>query len=187
MSAPPPLDQVPPPDWLGEPLTGKGAPGETGEADGVATGADVGGLAGAAGGLGGGFGLAMDGLGGSGTFVSQYKQSTATHEGFKIADAIVGGAADIALGKAPLLPEVGQSLIPVVDGLIIKPVAKAVFKVDFSVGDTVSAGVRALTALAEGLSTDSREAMARTRARAEMGEMGSLSKGVARFVAWLRS
>jgi hypothetical protein len=184
MSAPDPLEGVPDPEWLEQPLTGKG-PGETGEADGAATGADVGGAGGAAGGMGDAVGMGFDILGGGATAVSQYRQSTAQFQGFKIADAALGGLADVALGKVPGLPEVGQSLVPVVDGLFVKPVFK-LMGIDFSVGDTVTGAVRGLVTLTEGVTTDTREGLARLRARADMGEMGSLAKQVSRLVQWLR-
>jgi hypothetical protein len=188
MSAPDPLDPVPDPEWIGEPLTGKGAAGDTGEADGTATGADMGGLGGTAGGLGDGVGFGFDALGGGATAVSQYKQSTAQLKGFKIADAALGGLADVMMGKSSLVgvPDLGAALVPVVDSLFVKPVFK-LMGIDFSVGDTVTGTVRTLVTVTEGITTDTREGMARLRTRADMGEMGSLAKQVSRLVSWLRS
>jgi hypothetical protein len=188
VSAPDPLEAVPDPEWLETPLTGEGGAGETGGADGTATGADLGGAGGAAGGFGDAVGYGFDALGGGATALSQYQQSTAQHKGFKYADAALAGIADVLMGKSNLIgvPDVTASLVPVVDGLFIKPAFKLA-GIDFSVGDNVTAGVRTLVTVTEGITRDTREGMARLKARAEMGEMGSLAKLVAGVVSRLRS
>jgi hypothetical protein len=186
MSAPPPLELVPDPDWLGQPLEGMG-PGGTGGSDAAATGADGGGLAGAMGGAGDAFGAGMDAAGGLATAVSQAKQSTAVHPIAKGVDAVLAGAADDMMGKGTLvgLSDPVSAAIPVGD-FFIKQGFKLV-GVDFSVGDTVGLGIRAAVTGVESVVTDRKEGLARMRARAEMKQSGSIATGIARILNWLRS
>ena len=175
MGGPPPLDDVPYPDWLDQPLAG-GQELNTilGEIGAFATDATQ--LAGEASQV-----LdkipdfdipGMDPLGGALTGVVQGLTSPAQTKLGKVADGALAGGADIgvpaAIGLA--LGPLGGAAVPVADFLINKATGGRV-----SLGDIVNGGIRAAVVGVEGM-TGREKGQAVFTAKAETGQYGPVVK-----------
>jgi hypothetical protein len=175
MGGPPPLDEIPYPDWVGNPLAaGKELNTILGELGAFATDAtqaageaskvlkdipdfDVPG---------------MDPLGGAVTGLVQGLTSPAQTKAGKIADGALAGGADIgvpALAGLALGP-LGGAAVPVADFLISKATGGRV-----SLGDIVNGGIRAAVVGVEAM-TGREQGQAVFTAKAETGQYGPAVK-----------
>lgn len=182
MGAPVDLEHVPPPPWLGEALSATPPPA-TGEADNLASGSDVGGLGGDLGDLGEAGNWTFNLTGAWGAATSQYRQSLIDgqsnwEEALRVFESVSAALADMQLGQI-------NPWLPVLDRFAFKPLARKA-GYDFSIAENVAAAFRAIPPVVLSMGGRHQE-LARLRARAEMGEMGSIAKGLAAFADWVRA
>jgi hypothetical protein len=168
------LDPLDYPEWVGEPLAGAAA--NVGVAGGVDVGGDTGGLVGELMGMDSVFGAFMNATGSGAATFSQFEQSTARTIPGKAIDAFVGGYTDLTLGQLPFLAKSTQPWIPVADAIMGALLKRA--RVDFKFGDTAGVLVRFSVTGIEGLLTQRKEGLARLKAQAVMGRLGSLPKWI---------
>jgi hypothetical protein len=153
------------PEWVGQPLTGKGAPGDAGTLDTTAVSSDVAGTA-----LESAF---LNPIGATAVFVAQYRQSVAKGRMVRIAECAAAFGVDWGLGIIPVLPPPIQPLVPVVDTLVLTPFSR-LWGCDLGIATNINGTLRGLGALVDSTraGSGSEEGVVRARARAEMGDMG---------------
>jgi len=104
--------------------------------------------------------------------VSHWMNSSAATTGGKIADAVIGGAGSVLLGKA-----LGFVLhVPIVGSIIDAAVSKGLKKagIDFSLKGTTNFATRSAAMALEGTATGRRQGAAVLKAQALLGNLGDV-------------
>jgi hypothetical protein len=183
MSAPSDLTDVALPDWVGTPLTATGSP-ETPISDRTAVGSDI---AGAIEQFAGLDDPLMNPLGGVATGYVQYQNSIAQLRAIRLLESAVAGGIDMMLGQLPGVPVGVQPFVPIVDALVLAPLSKE-HDMKLGIADNINGMLRGVFGLADSVTPGggAEVSEARTRAKAETGDLGEASRLLASLWHWVR-